>query len=87
MNLVVNGVKGTAKVCRLPGIAVCGKTGTAQNPHGKDHAWFIGFAPMEDPEIALCVMVENGGGGGAVAAPIAAGVFRMYFQNQHVAMQ
>ena len=85
MNLVVNGVKGTAKSARIRGVTVCGKTGTAQNPHGNAHAWFIGFAPMDKPEIAFCIMVENGGSGGAVAAPIAGGVLSIYFKNQNFA--
>ena len=85
MNLVVNGVNGTAKSARIRGVTVCGKTGTAQNPHGNDHAWFIGFAPMDKPEIAFCIMVENGGSGGAVAAPIAGGVLSIYFKNQNFA--
>jgi penicillin-binding protein 2 len=62
---------GTGAAARVPGIEVAGKTGTAQNPHGKSHAWFIGFAPFEDPKIAICVLVENVGYGGAFAAPIA----------------
>jgi cell division protein FtsI/penicillin-binding protein 2 len=81
MSLVVNGVHGTAKVARMPGMQVCGKTGTAQNPHGESHAWFIGFAPMDHPEIALCILVENGGSGGAVAAPVAKGVLKKYFET------
>jgi len=85
MNLVVNGVNGTAKSARIRGVTVCGKTGTAQNPHGNDHAWFIGFAPMDKPEIAFCIMVENGGSGGAVAAPIAGGVLSIYFKNRNFA--
>ena len=85
MNLVVNGVNGTAKSARIRGVIVCGKTGTAQNPHGNAHAWFIGFAPMDEPEIALCIMVENGGSGGRVAAPIAGGVLSIYFKNQNFA--
>ena len=61
---------GTASAARLSGIAVAGKTGTAENPHGEDHAWFIGFAPAEDPKIAIAVIVENSGSGGSVATPI-----------------
>jgi penicillin-binding protein 2 len=82
MALVVNGEKGTAKVARMPGMEVCGKTGTAQNPHGESHAWFIGFAPRDNPEIAFCILVENGGSGGAVAAPIAKGILRTYFNDR-----
>ena len=67
----VNSEGGTALRARVPGITVAGKTGTAQNPHGKDHAWFVGFAPAEDPKIAIAVLVENSGYGGVYAAPIA----------------
>jgi penicillin-binding protein 2 len=68
---VVNVPGGTASVAKIPGIMVAGKTGTAQNAHGKDHAWFVCFAPLDNPKIAMCVMVENAGFGGAIAAPIA----------------
>lgn len=67
----VNLPGGTGRAARVPGINVAGKTGTAQNPHGKDHAWFVGFAPYEDPKIAICVLIENVGFGGVYAAPIA----------------
>lgn len=66
----------------VPGVAVAGKTGTSQNPHGDDHAWFIGFAPFEDPVIAIAVIVENGGGGGAIAAPIASKCMEKYFYDR-----
>jgi len=71
MYMVVHGAAATGRAAQVPGITTAGKTGTAQNPHGEDHAWFIGFAPFEDPQIAWCVFLENGGGGGANAAPIA----------------
>ncbi|MFQ5771778.1 MAG: penicillin-binding transpeptidase domain-containing protein, partial [bacterium] len=87
MYLVVNGPKGTGKAAWIPGVKVCGKTGTAENPHGKGHAWFIGFAPMEHPQIAWCILVENGGSGGAVAAPIARGVLSIYFNDQKLALK
>ena len=58
-------------MARIKGIEVAGKTGTSQNPHGPDHAWFVGFAPFDNPRIAIAVMVENAGFGGAKAAPIA----------------
>ena len=73
-------IKGMAKVCipggtagrtGIEGIEICGKTGTAQNPHGEDHSIFIAFAPRENPKIAICVIVENGGFGADYAAPIA----------------
>ncbi|MDZ7293856.1 MAG: penicillin-binding transpeptidase domain-containing protein, partial [candidate division KSB1 bacterium] len=61
---------------------VAGKTGTAQNPHGDDHAWFVGFAPFAAPEVAFAVFVENGGKGGAVAAPVARRVLEVYFNKR-----
>jgi len=73
---------GTARVAALPGIGVAGKTGTAQNPHGDDHAWFICFAPIENPEIAIAVLVENAGHGGSVAAPLAKKILDKYFENR-----
>lgn len=63
--------EGTGSAAALRGIQVAGKTGTAENPHGASHAWFIGFAPAEDPQVAIAVVVENAGAGGSVAAPIA----------------
>lgn len=80
MYLVVNG-HGTATHIKLPDIAICGKTGTAQNPHGKDHAWFVGFAPYENPKIAIAVLVENIGFGGTHAAPIAKNVIQAYMNS------
>ncbi len=71
MRRVVEEPGGTARVARVKGIQSAGKTGTAQNPHGEDHAWYVGFAPYENPTIAIAVLVENAGFGGAVAAPIA----------------
>jgi len=69
MVTVVN--KGTGSGARLAGIKVAGKTGTAENAHGASHAWFIGFAPADNPEVAIAVIVENAGSGGSIAAPIA----------------
>lgn len=82
MYLVVNGA-GTATHVRIPGIEVAGKTGTAQNPHGRDHAWFIGFAPFDNPQIAIAVIVENAGFGGAVAAPIAKQLIQFYLKDRN----
>lgn len=62
---------GTAQAAGLPGMRVAGKTGSAENPGGPAHAWFIGFAPAEQPGIAIAVVLENAGSGGALAAPIA----------------
>lgn len=70
MSSVVESENGTGKRAKVPGISVCGKTGTVQNAKG-NHSVFIAFAPRENPEIALCVYVENAGSGGDWAAPIA----------------
>ena len=69
MVTVVN--DGTGSGAYLPGIRVAGKTGTAENSLDASHAWFIGFAPADNPEIAIAVIVENAGSGGSIAAPIA----------------
>ncbi|MCP4482618.1 MAG: penicillin-binding protein 2 [bacterium] len=67
---------GTGQAAAVSGFDVCGKTGTAENPHGEDHAWFLGFAPFDDPKFIVCILIENGGGGGSIAAPIAQEVFK-----------
>ena len=69
---------GTGGLAKVKDVVVAGKTGTAQNPHGKDHAWFIGFAPFDHPKIAICVLVENAGFGGSFAAPIAGQCIEQY---------
>jgi len=75
-NPVIDGLErvvtaGTARVAYVDGLDICGKTGTSQNPHGKDHSVFFGFAPKNNPKIAIAVFVENAGWGGDWAAPIA----------------
>jgi penicillin-binding protein 2 len=82
MNSVVNGIEGTAKNCKIPDYEICGKTGTAQNPHGEDHSIFIAFAPEENPEIAIAVYVENGGWGSTWAAPIASLMIEKYLKKE-----
>jgi penicillin-binding protein 2 len=72
---------GTAKAARVEGISLCGKTGTAQNPHGDNHSMFAGFAPMDNPKIAIAVIVENGGYGAAYAAPIASLMVEKYLND------
>ncbi len=72
---------GTATSVRLPGLAVAGKTGTAQNPHGKDHALFICYAPADHPTIAIAMVAENSGHGGSVCAPLVAQVLRRVFMG------
>ncbi len=63
--------EGTGMGAQIPGIAVAGKTGTAENPEGQPHAWFIGYAPANNPKVVCSVILENAGGGGKYAAPIA----------------
>lgn len=66
----------------MPDIEVAGKTGTAQNPHGNDHGWYIGFAPYQNPTIAVAVIVENGGFGSVSAAPIASLLIEQYLTGE-----
>src|SRR4029079_13250547 len=70
---------GTGYQAKVDSVHVAGKTGTAQNPHGQDHALFICFAPASRPEIAVAVMVENAGHGSTAAAPVAQKVLQAYF--------
>ncbi|MFZ5643299.1 MAG: peptidoglycan D,D-transpeptidase FtsI family protein [Bacillota bacterium] len=72
---------GTGSQASIQGVRVAGKTGSAQNPHGQSHAWFIGFAPADDPRIALAVIVENAGAGGNVAAPVAKELIKLYLRK------
>lgn len=72
---------GTAVASQIPGIVLCGKTGTVQNPHGKNHSVFIGFAPRDNPKIAIAVIVENGGYGSSFAAPIASYMIEKYLKG------
>jgi peptidoglycan glycosyltransferase len=68
--------KGTGRRVRISGVKIAGKTGSAENPHGQSHAWFVAFAPADDPQVAIAVVVENAGAGGEIAAPIARDVMR-----------
>ena len=81
MFLVVNG-SGTATHVKISDIDIAGKTGTAQNPHGQDHALFVCYAPAEDPKIAIAVVVENVGFGGTHAAPIAKAMIEAYLKKE-----
>lgn len=76
------GSGGTASIAAVPGLEICGKTGTAQNPHGDDHSVFICFAPRENPQIAVAAFVENGGFGATWAAPIASLLTEMYLTGE-----
>src|SRR6267142_4035247 len=79
MVAVVNEAGGTGGQALVDSVIVAGKTGTAQNPHGDDHALFICFAPAANPEIAVAVLVENAGHGSSAAAPLAQKVLQAYF--------
>lgn len=85
MYLAVNaapGTGGTARLAHVEGLEICGKTGTAQNPHGKDNAVFICFAPRENPKIAIAAYIENAGFGGTWAAPIASLLAEKYINGE-----
>lgn len=82
MRMAVTG--GTCRLAAFPGVDVAGKTGTAQNPHGKDHSAFMGFAPYEQPKIAVCAYVENAGFGATFGVPIGSLVMEKYL-NGHIA--
>jgi penicillin-binding protein 2 len=72
--------RGTGAAAKVEAVVIAGKTGTAQNPFGEDHAWFVGYAGKPNPTVLFCVIVENAGKGGAISAPIARELFRYYFQ-------
>lgn len=78
---VFAGEHGTARAWKIDSISMAGKTGTADNPHGKPHSNFIAFAPVEDPKIAICVIVENAGFGSTWAAPIASLMIEKYINR------
>lgn len=74
---------GTCRIVNLlPEIAVAGKTGTAENPHGRDHSWFMGFAPVDKPQVAISVLVENAGFGARFAVPIARLMIQKYLKGE-----
>lgn len=81
MYLVVNGGGGTARNIKSGEYSLAGKTGTAQNTKGNNHSWFVGFAPYDDPQIAVCVLGENQGWGNEFAAPLAAAIMIRYLSN------
>lgn len=72
---------GTCRAANSSAYEVCGKTGTAQNPHGQDHSVFMGFAPRENPKIAICVYVENGSWGATYGVPIGALMMEQYING------
>jgi len=85
MYLAVNAPPGsgaTARIAAVPGLEICGKTGTAENPHGKPHSVFICFAPKDNPKIAVAAYIENGGFGATWAAPIASLLVEKYLDRK-----
>jgi penicillin-binding protein 2 len=81
MSDVVNQPNGTAWYSKIADIEMCGKTGTVQNPHGKDHSVFVAFAPRDNPKIAIAVVVENAGYGATWSAPIASLMVEKYIKK------
>ena len=83
MNQVIKNVNGTGKNADplVEGVNVYGKTGTAENPHGEDHAWFIGWLEYDSQKISIVVLLENAGSGGVVAAPLARSAFKNILNN------
>jgi len=81
MEQVIASPKGTANNIFNKNITVCGKTGTAENPHGEDHSIFIAFAPKDNPKIAIAVYIENGGWGSKWAAPISSLMIEKYLNK------
>ena len=74
---------GTGRSANISEIEIAGKTGTAQNPQGENHAWFVGFAPVDKPEICVTVFIEHGGDGSVAAAPVASNIIRKYLQLKY----
>jgi penicillin-binding protein 2 len=86
-DVVVHGMalsilEGTSKIAQIPGVEVCGKTGTAQDPPRKDHSIFMGFAPKDHPKIAIMCIVENSGFGATYAAPICSLMMEYYLKRK-----
>lgn len=82
MQDVVSGERGTGRASAIPAVRAAGKTGTAQNPHGEDHALFVVYAPADEPDIVLTIVMENAGHGGAMAAPVARQILMYYFHRR-----
>ena len=80
MRMAVTG--GTCRRAQFGDYEVCGKTGTAQNPHGRDHSAFMGFVPLENPKIAICVYVENAGFGATFGVPIGSLMMEKYMNGE-----
>jgi peptidoglycan glycosyltransferase len=84
---VVNDQVGTGYLAHIPDILVAGKTGTAQNPHGEAHAWFVGYAPAKNPQIVVVVLIENAGHGGTFSAPVGKKIIERFFKKDMMQAQ
>ncbi len=82
LRLVVEGEHGTARRLRNKFYSIGGKTGTAENPHGENHSWFVGVAPLENPQIVVAAIVENSGHGSDIAAPLVGQVIRSFMEKR-----
>lgn len=88
IEIVKKGMSGVVSIgggrhyANIPDIEIAGKTGTAQNPYGEDHGWFIAFAPADNPQIAIAVLTENSGYGSISAAPIASLIIEKYLTGE-----
>ena len=81
MRYVMQGEGGTGRFANIPELDIYAKTGTAQNPHGEDHAWFVGFVEDDQNPLAFAIIIENGGSGGATAAPIGKRLIKKYYDS------
>ena len=73
---------GTARGASIDSVVICGKTGTAQNPHGEDHSIFMAFAPKDNPKIVIAIYIENGGFGAQYAVPIGGLIMEKYLKGK-----
>ena len=89
MRKVVGHPNGTGKKAQpdIPGAVIYGKTGTAENPHGGNHAWFIGWVDYFSEKYSLVILLENAGSGGVVAAPIAKKIFTHLIQDDNLVLK
>jgi cell division protein FtsI/penicillin-binding protein 2 len=89
MRSVITHDKGTGRKAQpeIKGMKIYGKTGTAENPHGDDHAWFIGWAEYLNEKYSLVILLENGGSGGSVAAPLAKIIFSQFEFGKNLAFK